>query len=155
MGVEIERKFLVEERLLPPLHQGVYIAQGYIQTQDQTAVRARIKGDKGYLTLKGKTQGMTRLEFEYEIPLQDAHEIIQNLCASKTIEKTRYEIPIGKHVWEIDIFAGENQGLIVAEVELDRDDEDVVLPAWITQEVTGQAKFYNSNLIDDPYTQWS
>lgn len=154
MGVEIERKFLVEERLLPPLHQGVYIAQGYIQTADHTVVRARVKGERGFLTLKGKTQGMTRLEFEYEVPLQDARDIIQTLCAGKAIEKTRYEVPVGKHVWEVDIFAGDNLGLIVAEVELGSDTEDILLPAWVKQEVTGQVAYYNNQLIDHPFTQW-
>ncbi len=154
MGVEIERKFLVEENLLPPLHNGVYIAQGYIQTVDHTAVRARVKGSKGFLTLKGRTQGMSRLEYEYEIPLDDARAIIQELCAGKSIEKTRYEVQMGKHVWEIDIFSGENAGLIVAEVELTSETEEVVLPAWARQEVTDQARFYNINLIEHPYTQW-
>lgn len=154
MGIEIERKFLVEESLLPPLHDGVYIAQGYIQTVDHTAVRARVKGDKGFLTLKGKTEGMFRLEYEYEIPMEDARAIIQELCADKSIEKTRYEVEVGRHVWEIDIFAGENAGLIVAEVELSSDKEEIALPAWVRQEVTDQARFYNINLVDCPYSQW-
>ncbi len=155
MGIEIERKFLVDESQLPPLAHGVYIAQGYVETVDHTAVRARVKGDKGFLTLKGKTEGMSRLEYEYEIPLADARAIIQQLCAGKSIEKTRYEIQVGKHVWEIDVFAGENAGLIVAEVELASDKEEIIIPAWASQEVTDQARFYNMNLIKHPYTQWT
>lgn len=154
MGIEIERKFLVDESKLPPLVGGVYIAQGYIETVDHTAVRARVKGDQGFLTLKGKTEGMTRLEYEYEIPLADAKAMIQQLCAGKSVEKTRYEIKVGQHVWEIDVFAGDNAGLVVAEVELQNDKEAIVIPTWASQEVTDQARFYNMNLIKHPYSQW-
>lgn len=154
MGIEIERKFLVDRRKLPKLNNGFYISQGYIQTVDNTAVRARIKGDKGFLTLKGESNSISRLEYEYEIPLTDAREIISNLCAGQSIEKMRYEYPVANHVWEIDIFAGENEGLIVAEVELSSENETVALPDWVTEEVTEQTKFYNMNLIKHPYKHW-
>ncbi|WP_144394756.1 CYTH domain-containing protein [Pleionea sediminis] len=154
MGKEIERKFLVNEELLPPLGEGNYISQGYIDTKDNTVVRARIKGDVGYLTLKGESDGISCLEFEYEIPLLDAQEIIEDLCKGKSIEKTRYELKIGGHLWEIDRFHGENEGLIIAEVELEDENDEVELPEWIKKEVSGKVQYYNSSLLIHPYKNW-
>jgi len=154
MGIEIERKFLVDKNKLPPLKNGQLISQGYIQTVDHTAVRARIKGDKGYLTIKGKGSSMTRPEYEYEIPLEEAREIIQNLCTGQSIEKTRYIYQLANHVWEIDVFSGDNAGLIIAEVELSSEEEKVDLPDWVQEEITGQARFYNMQLVKRPYKHW-
>lgn len=155
MGIEIERKYLVDKKALPCLEKGKYIAQGYIDTQSNTTVRARIKGNTGYLTLKGENTGISRSEFEYEIPVNDAQEIIETLCRGKVVEKTRYEINVGNHLWEIDIFHGENDGLIVAEIELSQEDEHFEMPEWVTEEVSGQPRYYNSSLLSSPYSSWN
>ena len=162
MAVEIERKFLVDVNVLPELGEGTYISQGYIETSSNTVVRARVKGSKGYLTLKGelkegaksKSAGITRHEFEYEIPKEDALDIIATLCKGKTVEKTRYEYPVLNHTWEIDCFHGRNAGLVIAEIELTTEDEVFSPPSWIRKEVTGQAKYYNACLLSKPYSEW-
>ncbi len=159
MAIEIERKFLVDESKLEALRalaldNGSRIVQGYIPTQARVTVRARIKGDKAYLTLKGENTGISRLEFEYEIPVADAEQILENLCVSPKVDKTRYEIQHGKHLWELDVFHGDNEGLVVAEVEMRSETEQVELPEWVLQEVTGEAKYYNSSLIKYPYCNW-
>jgi adenylate cyclase len=154
MAKEIERKFLVHPDRLPALSDGITIQQGYLPLQGKTVVRARLKGNKAFLTLKGANNGISRSEFEYQIPVDDARQIITELCSGPCIEKTRYEIKIGKHLWEIDVFAGDNAGLIVAEVELNDEAEYVELPAWVAEEVTGQARYYNSNLLNKPFSQW-
>lgn len=154
MAKEIERKFLVDlDRCpLPPLGQA--IKQGYIPTVGKTVVRIRLKGDAAFLTLKGANTGASRTEFEYAIPVVDAEDMLAEFCAGAKVEKVRYEIPVGTHLWEIDIFAGDNQGLCVAEVELQAEDEAVDLPPWIVREVTGDPRYYNSNLLTHPYCQW-
>ncbi len=154
MGIEIERKFLVDRDTLPELGQGVTISQGYIETTSNTAVRARVKGDKGYLTLKGENTGISRSEFEYEIPVAEAQAIISTLCNGKTVEKTRYEYMVAGHVWEVDFFHGANDGLVLAEIELNDESESFILPQWAIEEVTGLPQYYNSNLLHKPYTQW-
>ena len=154
MGVEIECKFLIDETKLPTLKNGYTIKQGYIQTVDQTTVRIRICDKEAYLTIKGKSQGASRLEFEYPIPLSDAEEMLTNLCHSSLIEKTRYLVEHEGHTWEIDIFEGSNQGLIVAEIELESEDEDFSLPEWVGKEVTDDLRYFNANLILSPYTEW-
>ncbi|MEC8010085.1 MAG: CYTH domain-containing protein [Pseudomonadota bacterium] len=154
MAVEIERKFLVDQNLLPDFGEGTLISQGYIETTTKNVVRARVKGDKGFLTLKGESHGATCAEFEYEIPKADALNIIATMCSGKTVEKTRYEYPLGKHVWEVDVFSGRNQGLIVAEIELASEDETFEKPEWIAEEVTGQAKYFNACLLNTPYLEW-
>lgn len=153
MAKEIERKFLVDLSLLD-LPKGIRIVQGYIPTQGKTVVRVRIKGEQAFLTIKGQNQGAVRSEFEYAVPLDDANQMIDELCEKPLIDKTRYNIPYGDHLWELDIFAGENTGLVVAEVEMSSEDETVDLPEWVTQEVTGDAKYYNSNLLSNPYSNW-
>jgi len=154
MAKEIERKFLVNTSKLPTLSKGHIMKQGYIPTQGIT-VRARISNDKAFLTLKGRATGLSRSEFEYPIPVEDAQQILNELCAHPLIEKTRYLIPYGKHTWELDIFEGVNQGLIVAEIELGREDESFAKPEWITQEVSYDTKYRNSNLINHPFSTWS
>lgn len=154
MAVEIERKFLVNMNDLPILTDGQLISQGYIATADNTTVRLRVKGDKGFVTLKGETVGLSRLEYEYEIPVVEAIEMIDTLCLGRVVSKTRYELPVGDHVWELDVFHGANQGLVVAEVELADEHEEPDRPSWLGQEVTGQVKYYNSRLIRQPYSQW-
>jgi adenylate cyclase len=153
MGLEIERKFLVEKGFVDGLSGGFRMKQGYIDTVGLSSVRARIKGDRGFLTIKGpRTEdGLSRPEYEYEIPLQDATQIVDSLCGDRVIEKTRYELRNGSHLWEIDIFQGKNSGLILAEVELTEIDEDVVIPGWVVAEVTGDVRFYNSRLSEHPW----
>lgn len=154
MAIEIERKFLVKTNEIPVLNDGQLISQGYIASADKTTVRVRVKGDKGFITLKGATVGLSRLEYEYEIPVTDAIEMIDTLCLGQTVSKTRYELPVGGHVWELDVFHGDNQGLVVAEVELVDESEQPELPIWVGEEVTGQVKYYNSQLLQQPYSQW-
>lgn len=154
MGVEIECKFLIDKTKLPTLKNGYAIKQGYIQTADHTAVRIRIRDKEAFLTIKGKCRGASRLEFEYPIPLSDAEEMLTNLCQSSLIEKTRYLVEHEGHTWEIDVFDGSNKGLIVAEIELESEDEDFSLPEWVSEEVTQDTRYFNSNLIERPYTHW-
>lgn len=154
MGLEIERKFLVKENLWQPNDNGVLYRQGYIYTHNNNTVRIRIAGHKGYLTLKGKSQGSVRSEFEYEIPLKEAEEMLDLLCDKPLIEKVRYKEKIGKLTWEIDKFLGDNEGLILAEVELESENQEVIIPHWIGEEVTQYSRYYNSNLAKNPYTKW-
>ena len=154
MGIEIERKFLIDTDKLPPLTNSYTIKQGYIQTADHTTVRVRIRNQDAFLTIKGKSVGASRLEFEYPIPLQDANDILDALCQSSVIEKTRYLLEHEEHTWEVDIFEGSNKGLVVAEVELESENEAFALPSWVTEEVTDNVRYFNSNLVDNPYTKW-
>ena len=155
MAKEIERKFLIDISGVESIGSGSRIKQGYISTTDNTAVRIRVSGAAAYLTLKGENQGATRSEFEYEIPIEDANEIIKELCSGPVIDKTRYLVEYGSHTWEIDVFHGDNDGLIVAEVELESETEEVDLPKWVINEVTGEVKYYNSSLLDNPFNKWS
>ena len=154
MPREIERKFLIDESLIGELKDGETIKQGYFPTWNKTAIRARIKGKKGFITIKGEKIGISRPEYEYEIPFKDAQEIIEKLCDNLVIEKTRYKIKHANHIWEIDVFCGDNAGLIVAEVEMKDENEKVDLPAWITNEVTDDFRYSNSNLVKYPYIFW-
>lgn len=154
MAIEIERKFLIDLDKVDNLKNGYRIKQGYIKTKDNTVVRVRIRDDEGFLTIKGENKGASRLEFEYGIPLEDANEMLEKLCSSPIIDKTRYLINHNNHTWEIDIFYGENDGLVIAEVELESENEVVELPLWIKEEVTGNKKYYNSNLLDNPFCYW-
>ncbi|WP_444995249.1 CYTH domain-containing protein [Aliikangiella sp. IMCC44359] len=154
MAKEIERKFLVDLNKIGALEGGVTIKQGYISTSDKSVVRLRLIGQKAYLTLKGENQGISRSEFEYEIPVEDAHKIISELCSEGVVEKTRYLIQHANHTWEVDIFHGDNDGLIVAEIELRSEDEYFEKPSWVTAEVSDDAKYYNSSLLDNPFSNW-
>ena len=154
MGIEIERKFLVDRKKIGTLKNGFQIKQGYIKTVDRTTVRVRIKNKEAFLTIKGKNHGISRLEFEYPIPLQDANEMMKNLCHSSLIDKTRYLVEYEGYTWEVDIFEGNNKGLIVAEIELKNEDESFSLPSWVTKEVSDDMRYFNSNLIENPYLHW-
>lgn len=155
MGVEIERKFLVKiadwEKLQKP--KPLYLKQAYIAEQHLKVVRVRIKDEQGLLTIKGKSEGIKRLEFEYEIPLADAQSLINNL-GGPVIEKDRYEINHKGFIWEVDVFHGDNDGLIVAEIELSSENIEFELPNWIATEVSDDPKYYNSNLQLNPYKNW-
>lgn len=154
MAYEIERKFLVNPDRLPALTQGQSIKQGYICTDAERVVRVRIEGACAFITVKGKTVGATRLEFEYPIAIDDAEQMLDHICHGAKIEKVRHRITHQNHVWELDIFNGDNHGLIIAEVELKREDEEITLPGWVSQEVTDDVRYYNSNLLHQPYCRW-
>lgn len=153
MGVETERKFRVIGDDWRLLGTPVAYAQGYLQRGTGRTVRVRIAGDEAFLTVKGPVIGISRQEFEYPIPVGDARAMLP-LCDGPVIEKTRTKIPHGTHLWEVDEFAGENTGLIVAEVELSDPDEKLDTPTWIGAEVTGDPRYYNSNLTVQPYREW-
>lgn len=154
MAKEIERKFLIDLTKIEPLENGTAIKQGYIATTNKTVVRARVAGKKAYLTLKGANKGVTRTEFEYEIPVDDAEQIIAELCNGPVVEKTRYLLEYIGHTWEVDIFHGDNEGLVIAEIELTSEDESFELPEWVETEVSGDPKYYNSSLLDHPFKNW-
>lgn len=154
MGKEIERKFLVQGDAWRDLAQGTLYRQGYLNSAKERTVRVRTVGEKAFLTIKGITVGASRVEYEYEIPFEDCNFLLDNLAEKPIIEKKRYKIPQGKFVWEIDEFFGENQGLIVAEIELESEDEAFEKPEWTGEEVTGDPRYFNSNLISHPYTRW-
>lgn len=154
MAKEIERKFLIDITGIESMGSGTQIKQGYISTTDNTAVRVRVSGEVAYLTLKGENKGATRSEFEYEIPINDADKIIEELCTGPVIDKTRHLVKHETHTWEIDVFHGDNDGLIVAEVELESEDDVVDLPTWVVSEVTGDVKYYNISLLDNPFKNW-
>jgi CYTH domain-containing protein len=154
MGKEIERKFLVKGNSWRALAPGTKYRQGYLNRAKERVVRVRTIDDKGYLTIKGITLGATRVEYEYEIPVAEAEAMLDELCEKPLIEKNRYKIDYEKLIWEVDEFFGENEGLIVAEVELESEDQDYKKPGWIGDEVTGDPKYFNSNLIIKPYLKW-
>ena len=154
MGIEIERKFLVKDETWRALARGTKYHQGYLSSNKERTVRIRTIGNQGYLTIKGIAKGAVREEYEYEIPAAEARAMLENLCEKPLIEKSRYNIEYHGLVWEVDEFYGENQGLIIAEVELDFNDQKFKKPKWIGTEVTGESKYFNSNLIHHPYTQW-
>ena len=154
MPLEIERKFLVRGTGWRTRGRGVPYRQGYLSTVPERTVRVRLIRDKGYLTIKGVTVGATRAEYEYEIPAGEASEMLDNLCERPLIEKTRYRLEHHGLTWEVDEFEGDNAGLIVAEVELDDEDQAVMLPDWVGKEVTGERRYYNASLIADPYSSW-
>lgn len=152
MHQEIERKFLVKASWQPQ-DEGTAICQGYLNSEQARTVRVRIRGSQAYLTIKGENHGIERLELEYDIPVPDAKALLQ-LCEKPLLEKIRYTESFAGHLWEIDRFLGENEGLLVAEVEMASPDEKVSLPSWVSQEVSGDVRYYNSNLIKNPYKQW-
>jgi len=133
---------------------GTPYRQGYLSTVPERSVRIRLIRDKGFLTVKGVSVGATRAEYEYEIPAGEAIEMLDNLCERPLIEKTRYRIEHQGLVWEVDEFDGDNAGLIIAEVELDREDQAIALPGWVGKEVTGDPRYYNANLIAHPFASW-
>jgi CYTH domain-containing protein len=152
MATEIERKFLLKEGAWPR-GTAMKCCQGFLSRAKERTVRVRTVNDKGYLTIKGIAVGASRPEFEYEIPYQDALELLE-ICEKPLIEKNRYRVEEGGLVWEIDEFFGENQGLIIAELELESEDQEFKKPDWVGEEVTGEPRYYNANLIKNPYTKW-
>lgn len=155
MATEIERKFLVKSDEWRSLTTGTIYRQGYLSAKKGCTVRVRLAGNQGYLTIKGLAKGVSRAEYEYPIPAKDAQELLDNLCDRPLIEKTRYKIEYAGLIWEVDEFVGENQGLIIAEVELPDENYSFERPDWIGQEVSDDPRYYNVNLVQHPYSQWS
>jgi adenylate cyclase len=155
MGIEIERKFLVNHIKWNALNKppGKLFKQGYILSDDKRTVRIRVTDEAAYLTLKGSTTGISRSEYEYIIPISDGNEILNGLTVC-SIEKVRYKIPVAGHTWEVDIFSGDNEGLIVAEIELMHEDETFEMPDWIEQEVSDDYRYSNASLSVNPYKNW-
>ena len=154
MGIEIERKFLLKGDAWRSLGQPVLLRQGYLSSNKERVVRVRIEGEGATLTIKGRSSGATRGEWEYPIPLADAAELLDGLCEQPLIEKYRRRIAFAGNVWEVDEFLGANQGLAFAEIELSSEDQAFDKPDWIGEEVTHDPRYYNSSLIRLPYSQW-
>ncbi len=153
---EIERKFLVlNEDWRALATSAIPMRQGYLNNEKRCSVRVRISGDEAHLNIKGATIGAKRLEFEYPIPLEQASIILDSLSAGPLIEKVRYLIPQGHLIWEIDVFSGDNAGLVVAEIELSDADEAFDIPTWIGEEVTHDTRYYNTRLSREPYSTWN
>jgi len=154
MGEEIERKFLVSGEAWRETAEGTRYRQGFLSTELERTVRVRVAGTRGSITVKGKSVGARRAEFEYEIPVADAERMLDTLCKRPLIEKVRYVLAVGAHTWEIDVFEGDNAGLVVAEIELRREDEAFERPEWVGDEVTDDPRYFNSNLVANPYRAW-
>ncbi|HMT72601.1 MAG TPA: CYTH domain-containing protein [Chitinophagaceae bacterium] len=156
MGQEIEKKFLVtSDEFKKQASKETRITQGYISSVPERTVRVRIKGKSGFITIKGigNDSGASRFEWEKEIPVSEVEDLLK-ICESGVIDKTRYEVKLGNHTFEVDEFYGENQGLVVAEVELENETDHFEKPSWLGVEVTGDVKYYNSMLMKNPYTKW-
>ena len=157
MGTEIEKKFLLRnDNWRQSAHKQVRYRQGYLRTGRDSAcsVRVRIDGDNARLNIKSATLGTTRTEFEFPIPIEDGNAILDQLCATPFVEKTRYYVKHEGHLWEIDVFEGDNAGLVVAEIELTRDDEPFARPEWLGEEVSHDPRYYNVSLVTHPYKDW-
>ena len=154
MGTEIERKFLVRGGGWRGLGPSMEIRQGYLAREEKCVIRVRVSGLRAWLTVKGRARGIARPEYEVEVPVEEGREMLDTLCCGPVMEKRRTRIPMGGVVWEVDEFLGENVGLVVAEVELEREDQAIVCPEWIGAEVTGDPRYYNSNLMLNPYRNW-
>lgn len=156
MGVEVERKFLVAgESWRDDVTSATHIVQGYIAQTGTATVRVRVKGDRGFLTIKGASVGIARSEFEYEVPVGDALAMLDELAQGPVIDKVRHLVPVGAHVWEVDVFAGDNAPLVMAEVELADADEAFVRPGWAGADVSADQRYFNVNLARSPYATWA
>ena len=156
MAVEIERKYLVKSMDWKVMaNAGTRFMQGYMANTEKVAIRVRVAGEQAWLTLKSASAGISRLEFEYSLPVADAMQMLNEFCLGQVIQKTRYRLPLDGHVWEIDVFHGANEGLVLAEIELENEQESFTLPDWIGTEVSGDKRYYNSYLSQTPYRNWS
>ena len=155
MAQEIERKFLVAGDFKSAAKKATRITQGYLSSVPERTVRVRVKGEKGFITIKGigSESGASRFEWEKEIPVAEVQDLLK-ICEPGVIDKTRYLVEVGEHTYEVDEFYGDNEGLVVAEVELSSEDEGFVKPEWLGEEVTGDVKYYNSMLMKNPYKNW-
>lgn len=155
MATEIERKFLVlDERWRRQAAAGIFMRQGYLSGGQQSSIRVRLQGEQAFLNIKSATLGVSRREYEYAIPIKDADELLDHFCDGPLIEKTRYEVEYAGHVWEVDVFAGDNAGLVVAEIELGSEDEAFEKPPWVGAEVSYDPRYYNVCLVKHPYKDW-
>jgi CYTH domain-containing protein len=152
--MEIERKFIVLNSNYKTQGSSSLISQGYLNSDKSRTVRIRIYGDNAFITIKSKVVGISRQEFEYPIPVEDARFMMDELCEKPVIQKIRYKILYKENIWEVDEFLGENEGLVIAEIELKSEDQKFETPDWIGKEVTGELKYYNSSLIKNPYNGW-
>ncbi len=152
MAIEIERKFLVKDGWRPE-GEPIHLRQGYLPLTGPIIVRIRQQDNRAFLTLKGRTDGITRNEYEYEIPPQDAEELLMR-CQKSIVEKSRYLVTEGNYTWEVDVFFGANDGLIVAELELSSEDEEFERPEWLAAEVSNDPRYYNANLAKHPFSEW-
>ena len=155
MAQEIERKFLVKNDEWKDNNAGMYFCQGYLSVEPERTVRIRIAGNRGFLTVKGRSKGSARPEYEYTIPVEDARQMLDRLCLKPLIEKYRYRVQYEGFWWEVDEFLGENEGLKVAEIELTDEAQEFAQPAWLDKEVTDDPRYYNANLINNPYKHWN
>lgn len=153
MPIEIERKFLVDHTRWTPTNEGTKIIQAYLGLYPSPTVRIRIAGEHGFLTIKGRSDTISRPEFEYEVPLNEAREML-NLAISYPVEKTRYEVMHEGFLWEVDVFSGKNSGLIIAEIELESEDQEFQSPEWLLDEVSSDGRYYNSYLSGCPFSEW-
>lgn len=154
MGVEIERKFLVVgDAWRSAVSSSTRIVQGYL-TRGEVTVRVRVRGDRGYLTIKGPSSGISRSEYEFDIPVADAESMLADLAQGPVVEKTRHLVEVDGHEWELDVFAGANEGLVMAEIELASAEEAFTVPTWAGAEVSDDARYYNVNLAQSPFSQW-
>ncbi|MFC2113955.1 CYTH domain-containing protein [Bacteroidota bacterium] len=154
MGVEIERKFRVKDNSWKDKGKGIHFHQGYLTDDINRVVRVRVAGDEAFLTIKGINKGTRRAEFEYPIAVSEANSMLSDLCLKPTIEKHRYRIDYKGKTWEIDEFHGENEGLIIAEIELISESEIFEFPPWLGEEVSHDPRYYNSNLVSFPFSKW-
>ncbi len=154
MGKEIERKYLVDTAAWKPQGEGTHFKQGYLNSLKERVVRVRIEGTLAKLTIKGITTGLTRSEFEYSLPVEDATILLDKLCEQPLIDKHRHKETHGGKLWEIDVFHGENEGLVVAEIELDSENEAIAVPLWAVKEVSSDPRYFNSNLLKHPFKSW-
>ncbi len=156
MGIEIERKFLVvNDGWRKDVISETRLKQGYLANQERASVRVRIAGQQAHLNIKSATLGIRRSEFEYEIPLSDAEDMLEKVAIRPFIDKTRHRVKCGEHIWEVDLFHGENRGLIVAEIELSSEDESFKIPEWVGDEVSGDARYFNVCLVKHPFCKWN
>jgi CYTH domain-containing protein len=155
MPLEIEHKFLVVSDAWRAQATGRRYRQGYLSVDPERSVRVRQVDEQGWLTIKGVTRGAARAEYEYEIPVNDAEEILDSLCMHPLIEKIRYLVQYHGMTWEIDVFSGDNAGLVIAEVELESESQAFDLPDWIGEEVTGDPRYYNASLVNHPFSRWA
>ncbi len=155
MGLEIERKFLVKnDSWRDAATSETRLMQGYLANNQTVTVRARIQGERAFLTIKGAARGISRSEFEYEIPVADAEAMLAELSVSPPVDKVRYRVPCGDHIWDLDLFGGDNAGLIMAEIELSAEDEPFEMPDWAGAEVSGDPRYFNVNLARNPFKHW-
>jgi len=154
MATEIERKFLLLNDDWKNLASGTVYRQGYISTDEKSTVRVRVIGDKGFLTIKGKSVGISRMEYEYEIPVADAKTLLEELCAKPLIDKKRYRIDYKGFIYEVDEFFADNEGLVVAEIELTSESQQFARPPWLGREVSDDSRYFNARLIKHPYSSW-